>query len=54
MRFMGAAAMLYDRLSKLNLEISGYELEPLELTTASGWTRHTTQVHLLGGGPRNS
>jgi L-alanine-DL-glutamate epimerase-like enolase superfamily enzyme len=50
MRFMGAAAMLYDRLSKLNLEISGYELEPLELTTASGWSRHTTQVHLLGGG----
>jgi L-alanine-DL-glutamate epimerase-like enolase superfamily enzyme len=42
--------MLYDRIANLGLEISGYELEPRELTAASGWTRRTTVVRLLGGG----
>lgn len=42
--------MLYAKLAPLQLEIDDYTLEPLSLRTATGWTRHSTVVHLRGGG----
>lgn len=42
--------MLYGKLAELPLEVDGYSLEPLSLSTVTGWVRHTTVVHLRGGG----
>jgi L-alanine-DL-glutamate epimerase-like enolase superfamily enzyme len=40
----------YDRLSDLPVEIDSYSLEPLKLQMGPKWVRHTTVVHLHGGG----
>ena len=41
---------LYDLIADLPLEVDGYELEPLEQDVSSDFTRHTTVIHLRGGG----
>lgn len=40
----------WERVAKLELSVEGYSLEGLQLETASGWTRHSTEVHLVGAG----
>lgn len=39
-----------DRLLSLPLELEACRLEPLSMQVPSGWTRHSTIVHLEGGG----
>jgi hypothetical protein len=41
---------LYDAVRDLPLAVESYELEGLQVTVASGWTRKTTVVHLHGAG----
>lgn len=41
---------LYDRIGGLPLTIERMSLRGLEAGTATGWTRHTTEVCLVGGG----
>lgn len=41
---------LADRLLELPLTLETCRLEPLSQTVPSGWTRHSTLVHLSGGG----
>ncbi len=42
--------MLDERIATLTLEIDDYELRPLQSSTSSGWTRHSTVVALRGAG----
>jgi L-alanine-DL-glutamate epimerase-like enolase superfamily enzyme len=44
------AAVLYDRLADLSVEIDGYRTGRLEQTVTSGFTRVTTLVTMAGGG----
>lgn len=37
-----------ERILGLPLHVTGLELQPLQLATSAGWTRHTTVVRLLG------
>ena len=41
---------LYELIAALPLEVDGYELEALERDVSSDFTRHTTVIHLRGGG----
>jgi hypothetical protein len=45
-----AAGVTYALLSELPLQIEAYSLEPLSRQMAPERTRHTTVIHLLGGG----
>lgn len=47
---MRGATMNWEMLEPLRVRIESCGLEPLERETASGWTRHTTVVHLGGDG----
>ncbi len=40
----------FDLLADLPVEVEGYELEPLRAQVSSAFERHTTVVHLHGGG----
>ena len=39
---------LFANLASLPVEVAGCQIEPLELTVSSGWTRRTSVVQLLG------